>query len=239
MASAQDVVIIGEVHDNPAHHQVQAEMVADIGPGAIVFEMLTSDQAAKVTDTVRGSENALAEALGWVDSGWPDFAMYYPIFTASDAAIFGAAVPRNTGRQAMSDDIARTFGEGAAQYGLADPLPQAEQAAREKAQADAHCNALPGHLLPSMVSIQRFRDAVLARTIVKAMKETGAPVVVITGNGHARKDWGVPAVLARAAPELELLVIGQSEDGVDPDGEFDKVIDAPAAERPDPCLTFE
>ena len=46
-AAAQDVVILGEIHDNPAHHEVQAERVADIQPRALVFEMLTPEQAAR------------------------------------------------------------------------------------------------------------------------------------------------------------------------------------------------
>ena len=36
-AAAQDVVILGEVHDNPAHHAEQAAQVAAIQPRALVF----------------------------------------------------------------------------------------------------------------------------------------------------------------------------------------------------------
>src|SRR6056297_678930 len=43
-----DIVILGEVHDNRAHHEAQAELVARIEPAAVVFEMLTPEQAATV-----------------------------------------------------------------------------------------------------------------------------------------------------------------------------------------------
>ncbi len=239
-AAAQDVLILGEVHDNPAHHRVQADMVAEFAPSAIVFEMLTPAQAGAVTPANRDDQAELAEALDWASSGWPDFAMYHPIFTAApEAAIYGAQVPREAARAAFETGIAEAFSGDAVKYGLTEPLPQDEQQRREALQLEAHCDALPEEMLPGMVQIQRLRDAELARAVVAAMDDTGGgPVAVITGNGHARKDWGVPAYLARAAPGLDVHVIGQTEDDAPLEGGFDEVISAPAVERDDPCAAF-
>lgn len=238
-AAAAPVVIIGEVHDNPAHHAAQADLMAHLRPGAIVFEMLTSAQAAQVTTENRDDASTLETALGWADSGWPDFAMYFPIFTAApQAAIYGAAVPRKAARAAMQAGIAQSFGADAAAYGLTTPLPEDEQAAQEELQQQAHCNAMPPEMLPVMVDLQRLRDAVLARETLRALDETGGPVVVITGNGHARADWGVPAYLARLRPSLDVFTIGQQEDGAGAPGNFDVLLSAPAVDRPDPCLQF-
>ncbi|NBT31976.1 MAG: hypothetical protein EBT13_08780, partial [Rhodobacteraceae bacterium] len=41
-----DVYVLGEVHDNPAHHLRQAEIVGQVAPRAIVFEMLSPAQVA-------------------------------------------------------------------------------------------------------------------------------------------------------------------------------------------------
>jgi len=59
---------------------------------------------------------------------------------------------------------------------------------------------------------------------------------VITGNGHARRDWGVPAVLGHAAPELSILSIGQGEGdhAQDPDL-YDRTVMAAPVDRGDPC----
>jgi uncharacterized iron-regulated protein len=46
------IVILGEVHDNPAHHVVQAEAIAALNPRAVVFEMLSAQDAALVTRRV-------------------------------------------------------------------------------------------------------------------------------------------------------------------------------------------
>lgn len=237
--SAQDVVILGEIHDNPAHHVVQADRVAEFDPKALVFEMLTAEQADRITPDLLQDAAALEAALGWSESGWPDFSMYYPIFVASDAQIFGAAVPREAARQSMSSGLAAAFGEDADRFGLTRPLPAAEQAAREKLQSAAHCDALPPDMLAPMVDIQRLRDATLAREVTRALADTGGPVAVITGNGHARKDWGVPAILAQLAPDLDVQVLGQTEDGAPLEGGFDEVHSSPAHPRPDPCLAFQ
>ena len=94
-AGAFDVHVLGEVHDNPAHHAEQARRVTEIVPAALVFEMLTEAQAARALPELRGDPTALEEALGWAESGWPDFTMYYPVFAAApEARILGAAVPR-------------------------------------------------------------------------------------------------------------------------------------------------
>jgi hypothetical protein len=46
---------------------------------------------------------ALETALGWAESGWPDFAMYYPLFArAARSAIYGAEVPRDAARAAFA-----------------------------------------------------------------------------------------------------------------------------------------
>jgi len=238
-SAAQDVFILGEIHDNPAHHQVQAERVADIQPRALVFEMLTPEQAATVTPALISDPEAMAEALDWSASGWPDFGMYHPIFAAApDAAIHGAHVPRDAARAVFETGLVASFEGDAALYGLTEPLAPDAQAAREAAQMTAHCDALPEDLLPGMVAVQRLRDAVLARAVVSAMDDTGGPVAVITGNGHARRDHGVPAYLARVAPDLDVHVLGQTEEGRPLEGGFDEVVSAPAADRPDPCEAF-
>ena len=238
-ATAQDVSVLGEVHDNPAHHAAQAERVQNIAPRALVFEMLTPEQANSITPELRVDADALAKALDWENSGWPDFAMYYPIFAAApDARIYGAGVGRDEARAAMDGGFDGPMDGSAARFGLDEPLPQHQQDAREALQMEAHCNAIPEEMLPGMVRIQRLRDAMLARMALEAHEDTGGPVVVITGNGHARRDWGMPALLALAAPELEVHVVGQTENEMPLVGGFDEVLSAPPAQRDDPCEAF-
>lgn len=233
-----DVVVLGEVHDNPGHHANQARAVAAIAPRALVFEMLTPTQAAQAPAD-RKDAGRLAEALGWAGSGWPDFALYHPIFLAApEARIYGANVPREGLRAAINTGAADAFGPDAGRYGLDKTLIPEDQAAREAEQAEAHCGALPPEMLPGMVQAQRLRDAALARAAEVALRDTGGPVVVITGSGHARRDTGVPAVLALADPLLRVLSVGQLEAEPGTDAPFDLWLIAPAPPREDPCLAF-
>lgn len=240
LAAAQDVYFLGEIHDNPAHHQTQADEVRRIAPTAVVFEMLTPAAAAAVNALSDRTPEAIAKVTQWDQSGWPDFAFYAPIFAAAaEAQIYGANVPRDEIRQVMKGDMAQSFGPEAAEFGLTDRLPEAQAHERETEQQEAHCGALPSEMLPIMVNAQRYRDAVIARAAATALAAHGAPVVVITGNGHARTDYGAPAALLHARPDIKVYSLGQFEEK--PTGEipFDdwRVADAP--ERPDPCAAFK
>lgn len=239
-ARAADIVFLGEVHDNPDHHAVQSHWVTDLAPAALVFEMIAPEQAGTITPDLIADPDALAAALHWDASGWPDFAMYHPIFAAAPTArIYGAALPRAQARMVIQDGPATALPPAdVTRFGLDSDLPPDQQAARQAHQMAAHCDALPDTMLPGMVTIQRVRDAWLAKQALTAWAETGGPVVVITGNGHARRDWGAPALLARAAPDLRVFALGQSENGQSPDGHFDLTLDAPAPDRPDPCDAF-
>ena len=233
-----DVYFLGEVHDNPVHHENQADAIRTLAPTALVFEMLTPDQAEKIPSGTRPDKDDLRAAIDWDSTGWPDFAMYYPLFTAApDAAIFGAGLPRAAARAAMGQPLPQVFDGDAARFGLDRPLPPAQQTAREALQASAHCDALPAELLPAMVSIQRLRDALLANAALDAIDQHGSPVVVITGTGHARTDWGAPAMLAMAAPDLRILSVGQFEQPQN-DPAHDVVVVTQPHPRPDPCDAF-
>lgn len=239
--SDAQVLFLGEVHDNPAHHLRQAEIVAEVQPRAVVWEMLGPEGAAKVTPDLIRDQAALSSALEWADSGWPEFSMYYPIFAASPyAALYGAQLSRVKARSVMGQDLAEVFGADSALFGLDVALSEDQQAQREALQMAAHCDALPSEMLPMMVNIQRLRDAELAAAALRAFQETGGPVVVITGNGHARKDWGATYLFSQAAPDVPVFALGQGEIGRSPpDGGFDQIEKiAPAVDRGDPCDAF-
>lgn len=233
-----DVVFFGEVHDNPAHHDNQVRAIAEFRPTAMVFEMLTVEQASAILDTLP-DEDDLREILNWEGSGWPDFSLYYPLFAAApNAAIFGAGLPRDAARAAMSQPLEDAFSGDAARFGLTARLPEAQQIEREALQARAHCDALPEELLPGMVSIQRLRDAMLAEAALRAVTHHGGPVIVITGTGHARTDWGAPYLLAHAAPELRQISVGQFEVMPEDHPPYDYWIVTDPHPRPDPCDMF-
>ena len=227
-----DVVILGEVHDNPDAHRGQAAALAELQPTAVVFEMLTASEAAKA------DSNRSAIEAAWEASGWRDFPIYAPIFEAlGDARIVGAAAPRDAIRSVYSDGAAALFGTDAPLFGLDTALPPEEMSLRETLQFDAHCQAMPIEMMAGMVEVQRYRDAVFARAALEALRIYGPPVAVIAGNGHARTDWGIPAQIAQAAPEVTTHAIAFVETATDTP--FDETHIVPPAPREDPCATLK
>lgn len=237
---AADIYVLGELHDQKIHHDNQARAVAAIAPTALVFEMLTPEQAAASIGVARDDMAALDAALGWSETSWPEFELYFPVFAAAEgAAIYGAALPREVMRAAISTGAAEQFDGDAARFGLDRPLHVVQQARREKRQARAHCDALPADMLSGMVEAQRLRDASFAKTALEAFDALGGPVVVITGNGHALLNWGIPSYLARAEPEISVLSVGQIPPG-ESFPQYDLwLITELAQAQSDPCAAFQ
>ncbi|MRU16614.1 hypothetical protein FDP25_14325 [Roseovarius sp. A21] len=227
-----EIVILGEVHDNANAHRGQARALRDLAPTAVVFEMLTAEDAQQAT-----ANPGLLPTI-WQDSDWPDYSLYKPIFDAlGTARIIGAAAPRDTIRTAYTEGPAALFGAQAPRYGLDKALPEDQQATRENLQFDAHCKAMPHDMMAGLVAVQRYRDAVFARAALNALDTYGPPVAVIAGNGHARTDWGIPALIAQAAPGVTTHSTGFVEAATDMP--FDTLHIVPQAKRDDPCETLE
>jgi len=234
-----DVYVLGEIHDNPEHHVAQAEAILAIEAGAVVFEMLSDAQALRIRPDLLKDSGELAKVLEWDGSGWPDFEIYYPIFEASHGAVFfGGQAPIDDVRQAITDGASDVMGASANLFGLTDALDDAEQTDREAGQMAAHCDAMPINMLPGMVEAQRLRDAYMARAVLAALAESDGPVAVITGNGHARLDWGVPALLETAAPDVNVFALGQFEAAPTGKVPFDQWLVTEPIERDDPCAAF-
>jgi uncharacterized iron-regulated protein len=244
-ASEASIVILGEVHDNPRHHENQARIVAALQPGALVLEMIPQEREARVNELrAEGADKeAVAEALDWAESGWPDFDYYWMVLEAAPGArVFGAGQPAADVRRAMVEGAAGPFGPDAAIYGIDQPLDPEEQAYREAMMYAVHCEAVPQEVAAGMVEAQRFRDAGLADSALWARTMTGGgQVVVITGNGHADLERGMPQALRYADPEVDIVSLGQLEAEPEEDlaDAFDFVIVTEAVERPDPCAAFE
>ena len=150
--------------------------------------------------------DALAAAVHWDQSGWPPFALYRPLFALALRErwpIVAAGLPRGAAMQLARDP------------GTLDPRSPSASVSRSRSRPrptrlraemrEAHCGLLPEAMLGAMVLIQRVRDAQFARHLYDAAAR-GSGAVLITGNGHARTDRGVPAALSRAFGERALSI---------------------------------
>ena len=62
--------------------------------------------------------------------------------------------------------------------------------------------------------------------------------MLLAGNGHVRRDHGVPQLLAAAEPAARIVAVGFGEPGTPPAAYYDAWWVTPATERGDPCAGF-
>jgi uncharacterized iron-regulated protein len=254
VASA-DVVLLGEMHDNVDHHVLQARLLrAVLASGrrpALAFEMLTADQQAAVDAALARAPHdpdAFARAVGWNESGWPEFETYRPIVQAgleAGMAVIAANLPRKAVREVVSKGAEALDAPLRARLAKDEPLPAPLVESLRAEMRESHCGELPESLIDPLILAQRARDAAMAAR-VEGAGARGA--VLIAGRGHARTDRGVPAYLKTEAPERKIVSVAFFE--VDPaqkeaaaynePGEsgplpFDYAVFTPAQEREDPC----
>ncbi len=255
-------VLLGEKHDNPDHHRLQARMIgALVRAGrrpAVAFEMLSRDlEPALHALTAKGAPDAndVRRAVGWDTRGWPPWKLYRPVFeTALDADLSLVAADLDPAWQkALSrGGPARLSSVRRAYLGFDEPFSDSARAALENEISEAHCGLVRGPAIERMVDIQRARDAALARALIEvADARPAGGAVLIAGAGHARHDRGVPLYLGRWAPGSAvasvaiLEVIGGALDPVsDAAGRgwraypYDYVWFTPRVDAEDPCERY-
>jgi uncharacterized iron-regulated protein/Cu/Ag efflux protein CusF len=242
LARDAHVIGIGESHDHPAHHEAQARIVeALVNAGvllALAFEMLTQDQQAAVDAAL--AENLPAEQLdarlAWTSRGWPDFAMYFPLFElarrhrlpviAADLEPASVRAVSRRGLGAVSDD---------GREGLRSRLPvntDREDALRRELK-DAHCGFLPAAAQGTMAEAWHARNVTIARRTLEAVDRSRS-VVLITGRGHLAPD-AVPGQLAELKPGTRSFVVDLVEEGATALPNADVVWTTTRMVRPDKC----
>ncbi|MFP2902049.1 ChaN family lipoprotein [Corallococcus sp. 4LFB] len=249
-------VLIGERHDHPDHHRLQAELVrakTDAGQRpALAFEMLDVTQQPAVDAALKARPEdveGLAKAVDWANSGWPAFSLYEPVFTAGLQAhlpIVAANLPRAQVRELVMKGPEALPSDLRSRLGLEAPVPEAEAEAVREELDRSHCGQLPREMLEPMALAQRARDAMMADRLLETVPADGA--VLITGNGHIRKDRAVPAHLERRAkdgPVLSVALLEVSPEALKPQDysaavgasalPYDYVWFTPAMPEDDPC----
>lgn len=238
------VVLLGEVHDNTAQHRTRAEalrMLLERGARpALAFEQFDRERQDDIDRARREApppnrspaEHVIAQARATRDGwDWPQYQPFVELALRYGLPIVAANLSRA--------DAARVAREGAA--AVFDPAELGELALErfdpllpqhQRIQQAGHCDMLPVAVLPGLARAQIARDAVLARSLRPYLARG---VILLTGNGHARRDIGVPRHLPQA-DQPRAWSIGLLEEGTEERvSAFDVALVGPRQERPDPC----
>ena len=232
-------VFLGELHDNPRHHQLQAEMLRAIVEAgrapAVAFEMLDVDQMMAVKTA--NDPRTFGEATQWAARGWPAYSMYEPLVALAMAHRL-PIVPTNLSSKQLMEAVAK--GETPEGMGFHTQLDAKTRSAMTADIKEAHCGHATDAMAGTMLQAQELRNAYMAQRMLAAATPGGT--VLIAGGEHARRDHGAPFYLVQApgVDAASIVAIGFVEgDTTVPDGAYDVVWRTPAIKRPDPCVAFE
>ncbi len=255
-----DFVLLGEKHDNPDHHRLQAEVVRGlIAAGrrpAVGFEMFGIDDAPAIAKHLAAAPNdaaGLGPAVNWNSRGWPDWALYQPIAeTALEAKlqIVAANLPLATAKKMRSDGPAALEPRVTRDLGLDRPLPESLSEKMTANIRDSHCGYASEPSVKAMLNVQRARDAQMAQSLITAGDSDGA--VLIAGAGHVQNDYGIPVYLTAKAADKRVISIGflevdrqktEPQSYAPPNSDsrlpFDYVWFTPRVDDEDPCEKFK
>jgi uncharacterized iron-regulated protein len=252
-------VLLGEQHDNPYHHLLQARVIqlllaSGVRP-TVAFEMFASDRAGAIKDCQTPPTCTVDEfryAVEWDASGWPAWELYQPIFKTVIGAglpIVAADIPAAAMKLMVSSgtDRAAERAEWIGYLGLERAMDPEERQELTEEIRKSHCDLLPAEIVPGMVRGQRARDSHLAKKLEQAAGDGENAVVLIAGFGHTRRDRGVPIYLIDPAAKASTLSIAfiEAKDKYpspreyarrfDGDLPFDILWFTERIEREDPC----
>lgn len=234
-----DIVLLGEVHDNAqAHYQRTEALRQAVHNGwrpVIAMEQFDLQQQARLDDAMQTCANAQCviqktapDAKGW------EWAYYEPVIDLAleqGLRVLAANLSRTDAASIMKRGYTAVFSAAVMhELGLAGSAPPDLLRAQEHDVQQAHCGMLPEHMVNGMAQAQIARDAVMASILRQASQGGHQPVVLLAGNGHVRKQHGVPRWLGHA----HVFTVGFTEAPAD-SADYDLDIVVPATDRPDPC----
>ena len=244
------VVLLGEVHDNARQHELrstalQRAFAAGWRP-AIAMEQFDLDRQADIDRARRERPGDVAHLIavaapsrapaggGW---NWDLYRPFVALALRYDVPLLAANVSNADAARIVRGGYDAVFGEAkTAALGLDLAVAADLQSAQERAIDNGHCHALPPAMWPRMARAQFARDAAMADVLRRAARDGG--VVLLAGNGHVRRDLGVPRWLGSVNDRLFAVGYLEIDDETTPVTAFDAVVRTAAAERADPCAAF-
>lgn len=241
-------MLLGEVHDNAAQHALRAaalrELLVEGARPALAFEQFDRARQADI-DRARRERPAdpdylIAQSKGSDDWQWQYYRPYVALALEYGLPIIAANLSRGDAMRVAVDGWSALFDPATRRQLRLDALPARFVQQHEDAIAAGHCNMLERAALPALAHAQMARDITMA-TAIRPYIDRG--VVLLSGNGHVRRDVGVPFWLTArertSAISIGLLERGDTVLDAQPAPPFDAYVVTERAERADPCKGLE
>lgn len=234
-----DVILLGELHDNPHHHHARAQLIALLNNAkrAVVAEHLSAPDS--VTFSGSTLESLVASGFNPEAWAWPLHAPLFDAVRASGASVIGGNLPKGFSKDIFKNRQ-QAFSPQALHVYQQSTLSDTARQSLDQDLINGHCGQLPEQYLEPMRMVQRATDISMAIALIK-----NKPALLVAGNGHVRKDYGVPQVLAATDSALKIVSIGFYEQSPDMRDElqslstkYDLVWFTEPTKRENPCENF-
>lgn len=211
--SDKPMVILGEKHDNPEHHQIEQwvleQLAAQRPQGSVVLEMITHEQQDAVNGIKSGlkdnpylREQRLQELLSW-NTGWP-----WPLYRGVMLTTLHAPYPLLAGN-ISADEVMAFYQNPQRPVGRLSEQPGVEQQLTQLIRT-MHRGQITDKQLASMIAIQQQRDRFMAQQLLHAPK----PTLLIAGAFHAASNLGVPLHIQDLDAHQRPVVVMLGEKGM-------------------------
>ncbi|NND00865.1 MAG: ChaN family lipoprotein, partial [Gammaproteobacteria bacterium] len=224
-----DVVYLGEIHDNPWHHEFQVQIIEQLvhsgAQPAVGIEMFSNGQTGELMQYVDGAptaddsvkaaaaaEKRLRSRLGWKDVRQQEWFSYFPLIEQArqnGIPVFGLDLPQGIRSRIVKNGVKgltpveqRMVVDTGFNNTVYRQLMQ-EQFTR------SHCGWSEPGLLGRLYETWVARNDAMAIAVSDMLKGSDRrPVVVIVGSGHTRYNMGVVERVQTLNPDVRQINIG-------------------------------
>lgn len=206
------VLLLGETHDNPLHHEIQQKLLkALIESGArpaLMMEQLDAVSQPALDKALAGSNrdevlNSVTKLIKFSD--WKAYQPFLSIAVDNKLPVIAANVSNQQLQPVVWRGFAAYDADDLKRLAIEEVWNERRQKYLVKNMGGAHCGKLKDELRDGLTRSQRLRDALM---VDSAVSSVGRGVVAIVGSSHARRDIGLPLYFAARAPRARILSIG-------------------------------
>lgn len=215
-ADSVRLIYIGEKHDEHSHHANQLAMIKLLhekyGKTAIGMEMFQRPFQKVLDDYIEGviDERTMLEKTEYYKRWRYDYHLYKPILTyarENGIRIIALNAPAEATKKTAMEGLGTLNEEE--RYSTASEIDYSNPAYREdlKSIFDMHPSR---QVFENFLEAQLLWDETMAEAVAEYIKNNDGVMVVLAGNGHIRRGYGIPERVKRRTG-LKYLSIVQDE----------------------------
>jgi len=252
----QKILLLGEIHDNPGGHRQRFEYLQKLVRAgwrpAIAMEQFDRENQAQLSQAQADCKDAdcVINKVSGKRWEWPYYRPVIQLALDYHLPLLAANLSRTDAARVMRESYAAALDTATIQaYRLDRDLPAALVERQRAAMESGHCGKMPAEKVPGMVRAQVARDVWMAKVLAE---HASTGVVLLAGNGHVRRDLGVPHWLAirqlsgtqvhgyveAVSDSTDSSVSSATSKQTTQEKNYDVTHVVPPHARPDPCKTI-